>query len=174
MGDRSYDLIHAKWPIPEAEVDTSGKAEIDWLVRLVSDVRTARTELNLPPGARLSFAVTGANERTRLRLETHAGAIGRLARIVQSVAVGGEAQIVVDEATYVLALGDAIDLEAERTRITKAIEAISKERDSLASRLQNPAFVEKAKPEAGEKACADHAEKAAEAERLSAALARLG
>ena len=174
MGVRRYDLIHAKWPEPEAEVDALGKAEIDWLVKLVSEVRTARTELNVPPGARLSFAVTGANEQTRLRLETHSGAIARLARIAQSDAIGGEAQIVVDEATYVLALGDAVDLEAERTRITKAIEAISKESDSLASRLNNPAFVERAKPEAVEKARADHAEKSAEVERLSAALTRLG
>ena len=67
-----------------------------------------------------------------------------------------------------------IDLHAERARITKAIEAIAKERDSLAVRLNNPAFVERAKPEAVEKARADHAEKAAEAERLAAALARLG
>ncbi|MBK9999575.1 MAG: valine--tRNA ligase [Sphingomonadales bacterium] len=174
MGDRPYDLIHAKWPVPGAEVDSLANAEIDWLIKLVSEVRTARTELNVPPGARLSFAVKGANALTCARLVTHSGAIGRLARISQSVAIGGEAQIVVDEATYVLALGDAIDLDAERARLAKAIEAITKELDSLAARLNNPAFVEKAKPEAVEKARADHAEKVAEAERLEAALARLG
>ncbi|MFN5243594.1 MAG: hypothetical protein ACK5B7_04075, partial [Novosphingobium sp.] len=38
----------------------------------------------------------------------------------------------------------------------------------------NPAFVEKAKPEAVDKARADHAMHQAEAERLAAALARLG
>ena len=73
-----------------------------------------------------------------------------------------------------MSLAGGIDVDAERSRITKAIEAISKERDALASRLDNPAFVEKAKPEAVEKARADHAEKSVEAERLSAALARLG
>ncbi|HEX7692937.1 MAG TPA: valyl-tRNA synthetase, partial [Sphingomonas sp.] len=67
-----------------------------------------------------------------------------------------------------------IDLDAERARLTKGIAAAEKERDSLAGRLANPSFVERAKPEAVEKARADHAEKAAEAERLQAALARLG
>ncbi len=67
-----------------------------------------------------------------------------------------------------------IDLDAERARLTKAIAAAEKERDGLAGRLNNPSFVERAKPEAVEKARADHAEKAAEAERLAAALARLG
>jgi valyl-tRNA synthetase len=74
----------------------------------------------------------------------------------------------------VFALDDVIDLDAERSRITKALEAAGKERDALAGRLSNAAFVEKAKPEAVEKARADHAEKAAEAERLTVALARLG
>ena len=73
-----------------------------------------------------------------------------------------------------ISLEGLIDLDAERTRITKAIEAATKERDALAGRLSNAAFVEKAKPEAVEKARADHTEKAAEAERLQAALARLG
>jgi len=80
----------------------------------------------------------------------------------------------VDEATFVLPLEGVIDLAAERTRLTKAIEAAAKERDGLAGRLNNPSFVERAKPEAVEKARADHAEKSAEAERLTAALARLG
>ena len=89
-------------------------------------------------------------------------------------AASGAAQIVVHDATSVLPLEGVIDLDAERARLTKGIAAAEKERDSLAARLNNPSFVERAKPEAIEKARADHAEKSAEAERLSAALARLG
>jgi valyl-tRNA synthetase len=97
-----------------------------------------------------------------------------MARVERSVAVGGEAQIVVGEATYVLALKDFIDLDAEKTRLSKSAAAAEKERDSLAARLSNPNFTERAKPEAVEKARADHDAKAAEAERLRAALERLG
>ena len=80
----------------------------------------------------------------------------------------------IDEATFVLPLEGVIDLDAERARLAKAIAAAEKERDCLAGRLGNASFVERAKPEAVEKARADHAEKAAEAERLTAALGRLG
>ncbi len=71
-------------------------------------------------------------------------------------------------------LGDAIDLDAEKARLSKGAEAAEKERDSLAQRLANPNFTERAKPEAVEKARADHDAKSAEAERLRAALERLG
>jgi valyl-tRNA synthetase len=175
MGDRGANLlIHAAWPEPGTAADSEAKAEVEWLIELIGKVRTARTELNVAPGARIPFAVADANPQTETWLTNNSAAITRLARIDRSVAVGGEAQLVVGEATYVLALGDVIDLGAERARLSKAIDAIAKERDALAARLNNPAFVERAKPEAVDKARADHAEKVAEADRLSAALARLG
>jgi len=177
LGERDYDLIVAKWPIADARaMDPEAGKEIDWLIRLVSEVRSSRTELNVPPGARLAVHLRDASPETRARFERLAPAIARMARIdlADGEASGGAAQVVVDEATFVLPLEGVIDLAAERTRLTKAIEAASKERDSLAGRLNNPSFVERAKPEAVEKARADHAEKSAEADRLTAALARLG
>jgi valyl-tRNA synthetase len=177
LGEREYDLIVAKWPIADARaIDPEAGKEIDWLIRLVSEVRSSRTELNVPPGARLPVYLRDASAETQARFERLAPAIARLARIdrAEGEASGGAAQVVVDEATFVLPLEGVIDLAAERTRLTKAIEAAAKERDGLAGRLNNPSFVERAKPEAVEKARADHAEKSAEAERLTAALARLG
>jgi valyl-tRNA synthetase len=71
-------------------------------------------------------------------------------------------------------LAGHINIEAEKARLSKGAAAAEKERDSLAQRLANPNFTERAKPEAVEKARADHDAKAAEAERLRAALERLG
>jgi len=178
MGPRDHELIVAKWPMADARaLDPSAAQEIDWLIRLVSEIRAARTELNVPPGARLPVFVRDASTETTARLGRQDAALARLARVDQAsgeVPAGGSLQIVVDEATFVVPLGDVVDIEAEKTRLAKAIAAAVKERDGLAGRLNNPSFVEKAKPEAVEKARADHAEKAAEAERLSAALKRLG
>ncbi len=175
LSDRDHDLIVAHWPMADARaIDPAAAQEIDWLIRLVGEVRSSRTELNVPPGARLPYAVADANAETQARLDRNAATIARLARIDPGEVVGGTAQVVVDEATFRLALGDVIDLAAERARLAKAIAAAEKERNALASRLGNASFVERAKPEAVEKARADHAEKAAEAERLTAALNRLG
>ncbi|HEU0066788.1 MAG TPA: valine--tRNA ligase [Sphingomonas sp.] len=175
LAPRRHDLIVGQWPMADARaIEPEASREIDWLIRLVSEIRAARTELNVPPGARVPFAVSGAGDVTLARLDRHAATLARLARIDASVAIGGEAQVVVDEATYTLALGDVIDLAAERARLGKGIAAAEKERDALAGRLSNASFVERAKPEAVDKARADHADKAAEADRLRAALARLG
>ncbi|HSX54047.1 MAG TPA: valine--tRNA ligase, partial [Sphingomonas sp.] len=179
LGDRpDYPLITAKWPMADARaLDPEAVKEVDWLIRLVSELRAARTELNVPPGARLPFHVRDAHADTDERLARQDAVLGRLARVDRAggdAPAGGALQIVVDEATFVLPLEGVIDLDAERARLTKAIAAAEKERDSLNNRLSNPAFAEKAKPEAVEKARADHAEKSAEAARLQAALGRLG
>ena len=178
MGARDYDLIVAKWPMADARsIDPEASREIDWLIRLVSELRAARNELGIAPGVRLVAYVRDADPATDARIERQAAAIARLARIDLSsgdVAAGGAVQVVVDEATFVLPLAGVIDLDAERARLTKGIAAAEKERDALAGRLSNASFVERAKSEAVEKARADHADKAAEAERLTAALGRLG
>jgi valyl-tRNA synthetase len=177
MGERPYPLILAKWPMPDARaLDPEAGPEIDWLIRLVNGIRAARAELNVPPGAKLMLHVRDASEQTRIRLERHLPAIRRLAR-VEALAggeAGGGAQLVVDEATYILPLEGVIDIDAERSRLAKALEAAEKDRDSLAGRLSNASFVERAKPEAVEKARGDHAERSSEADKYRAALARLG
>jgi len=178
MGTRPYELIVAKWPDPNAQVDPHAKAELDWLVRLVSEIRSARTELNVPPSAKLNLFVADVSEETAKRLDRNHAMLSRLARLdsiqLSTFPGKGAAQIVVDEATYALPLEGVIDLAAERDRLAKGATAAEKERDSLAQRLGNPNFTERAKPEAVEKARADHEAKAAEAERLRAALQRLG
>jgi len=67
-----------------------------------------------------------------------------------------------------------VDIAAEKARLEKALAAARKEAKSLEGRLSNANFVERAAPEAVEKARTDHAHHAAEVERLEAALARLG
>jgi valyl-tRNA synthetase len=177
--ERPYPLIVAKWPMPDARaLDPEAGADIEWVIRTVGSIRVARSELNIPPGARLTAIVANAGKRTTDRISSLGPVVGRLARL-QTIGLGeppagGAAQVVVDEATFVLPLEGVIDIATERVRLAKAAEAAEKERDSLATRLANPSFVEKAKPEAVEKARADHAEKASDAEKYRAALARLG
>ena len=179
MSPRANDLILAHWPMADARaLDPEAGPEIDWLVRLVSEIRAARSELNVPPGARLALHVRDAGDVTAVRLSRHDAALKRLARIESvghdAAPSGGAAQVIVDEATFVLPLEGVIDLAAEKARLQKAVATAEKERDSLAGRLGNPAFVEKAKPEAVAQAREDHAARSAEAERLRAALNRLG
>jgi valyl-tRNA synthetase len=177
QGTRGHDLITASWPKVSIQADEAS-AEIAWLIELVSAIRSARTELNVPPGAKLALHAPEADSALQARLGRHGMALERLARVdnvsFAAAPAGGTAQLVVEGLSYALPLESVIDLAAERARLSKAAEQAEKEAAALAGRLNNPGFVERAKPEAVEKAREDFAARAAEAERLRAALRRLG
>jgi valyl-tRNA synthetase len=201
QGERSRDLIVASWPQPMAGVDAGAKRSIEWVVELIKNVRTARTDLNIPPSQKLDWTISQLNDWTETAYFNNQQAIRRLARIDRtyvtsslqglSVSRGGMVelmahfkekklassptmQITADGFLAFAELEGVIDIDAEKARLEKAREASAKEAKSLEGRLANPAFVERAKPEAVEKARADHAHHAAEVVRLEAALARLG
>jgi valyl-tRNA synthetase len=179
MGERAgYPLITAKWPEPAASVSPEAKREVEWLIALVGNLRTAKNELGIAPGAKLDAFLPEPSDATRGIIERNGPAIDRLARLnaiqFAQAPAGAAMQIGAGDANIVVPLEGVVDIAAEKTRLTKALEVSTKEAKSLEGRLKNPAFVEKAKPEAVDKARADHAAHAAEAERLGAALARLG
>ena len=178
LGSRDTDLIVAQWPNPGDRTDAAAKAEIEWLIALVSGFRTARNELGLAPGARLEAWLPEPSAATRAVIAANGAAIDRLARLsaihFAPAPAGAAMQVGAGDATLIVPLEGLIDIAAERTRLEKALGVAQKEAASLAGRLNNPSFVERAKPEAVDKARADHAHHTAEAARLSAALARLG
>jgi valyl-tRNA synthetase len=188
--ERPYELIVAKWPEPQAQADPHTKAELEWLTELISKIRAARTELTIPPSAKMVLHVYSDSVDLRDRVGRHSDALMRLARLKEthfSRSVGSltpdggypsvdgpSITIPVLGVSYMLPLAGIIDVPAEVSRLTKELSSVEKDRDSLAGRLANPNFTERAKPEAVEKARSDHEAKAAEAERLRAALERLG
>ncbi|RWG54118.1 class I tRNA ligase family protein, partial [Mesorhizobium sp.] len=65
---RTSLLCHAAWPAPDFE-DDEAAADINWLVELVSGIRSVRSEMNVPPAAIAPLTVIGANALTQERLE---------------------------------------------------------------------------------------------------------
>ncbi|WP_296604636.1 valine--tRNA ligase, partial [Roseibium sp.] len=72
-------LMLTAWPEPKVS-DEAAAGEINWLVDLISEIRSVRAEMNIPAGAKVSVVVAGASEQTKARLKTHESAILRLAR----------------------------------------------------------------------------------------------
>ncbi|KQX58392.1 MULTISPECIES: valine--tRNA ligase [Ensifer] len=174
--ERSTLLCHAEWPAPSYADDTAAD-EINWLIDLVSGIRSVRSEMNVPPAATAPLIVVGANNLTRERLQQHAQAIGRLARVEHidhaTVAPRGSAQIVVGEATACLPLGNLIDLSAEKARLEKAIAKVEAERERILGKLANEKFVANAKPELVEAERERLVELDLQKESLSVALTRV-
>jgi len=170
-------LISADWPAPEGLDAPDAQAEMNWVVRLITDIRAVRAEMNVPAGAQIPCLVQDASDATKARLARHAGYIHRLARLTGVEATAevpkGAVQIVVGEATYGLPLADVIDIAAERDRLAKAIDKLEKEIGGIEKRLSNPGFLAKADPAVVEDTREKRDDLASQRDRLAAAAARL-
>jgi len=172
-------LIVAPWPdFGPGFAFAESEAEIDWLIRLVTSIRTVRAEMNVPPAAKLAASLRSASAASKARLALHRDAILRLARLasidaVDDASTKGAVQVVHDEATVVLPVADYVDLDQEKTRLAKEIDRIAGDIGKFEKKLGNASFVDKAPPEV----VAEQRERLAEAQaaraRLGAALQRL-
>jgi valyl-tRNA synthetase len=173
---RSTLLAHARWPQPAFE-DKAAADEINWLLDLVTGIRSLRSEMNVPAAAIAPLVVVGSDDETRARLARHDSAIKRLARIGEvsfaNQAPKSSAQVVLGEATFCLPLGDLIDIAVEAARLRKEVAKAEDEIGRIDKKLNNPQFVAKAAEEvvAGERE--KRAELLAVRDRLSVALGRV-
>ncbi|MGS4988626.1 valine--tRNA ligase [Roseibium sp. RP-7] len=169
-------LMLTAWPEPKVS-DEAAAGEINWLVDLISEIRSVRAEMNIPAGAKVSVVVTGASEQTKARLKTHESAILRLARAetvsLADAAPSGAAQIIVGEATVCLPLAGVIDLGAEKTRLQKEAGKLEGEISKIEKKLSNPAFVAKAPEEVVDGEREKVAESKEKLEKVQTALGRL-
>ena len=175
---REAMLMTAGWPeAPDTWLDPEAEAEIGWLVGLVTEARSIRSEMNVSPGARLPLTVSGADDVTLARLSGYgdlARTLARLSSIEEAEAPGrGAAPFVVAGATFALQVADFIDIAAEMARLGKEISALASDIERTAKKLANPDFVSRAPEEVVE----ENRERLAEAEaskaKLEAALQRL-
>lgn len=143
-------LAHAPWSELSFE-DASAADDINWLIELVSGIRSVRSEMNVPPSAQAPLVVLEANDLTKERLAHHDAAIKRLSRVAEislsDAAPKGSAQLVVGEATYCMPLGSLIDLGAEMARLEKENGKLAAEMEKIDKKLSNEKFVANAKPE---------------------------
>jgi valyl-tRNA synthetase len=172
-------LLIARWPEAAAVHGAAeARTELDDIVRLISEVRAVRAEVNVPPSITTKLLVQGASDGTLARAGRWIDAIRRLARVTEIEVLDGAppkgvAQAVVGEATLLLPLADVIDLGAERARLAKDRAKVEGEVKKVRAKLDNADFMAKAKEEVIEENRERLADAEAEIARLDAALARI-
>ena len=126
--------------------------EVNWVIRLISDVRTVRAEMNVPPSQKAPLLLRDASEKTLEWAQKWQAAIDQMARASDVSPLTEEApkmaaQIILNEATIFLPLEGVIDLEAEKGRLNKEISRLESEIGKVEKKLSNENFVARAKPE---------------------------
>jgi valyl-tRNA synthetase len=144
-------LCLATWPTFDGLADPKAEEEIGWLIALVNEVRSVRSEMNVPGGAKIPLVLVGGGKAVRARADRYGEPIQRLARIdaitFAKTPPRGAAQIVLADVTAALPLAGVIDMDAERARLEREIAKAEGEIAKVDAKLANADFVAKAPPE---------------------------
>ncbi|MDH5556521.1 MAG: class I tRNA ligase family protein, partial [Alphaproteobacteria bacterium] len=151
FGDKGQRLINAEWPKLEGLEDKDAADEIGWVIGLISGIRSAKSEMNVPPGSKIPMVLIGAEQANRDRMAAYGELISWLARLdgMEAVDAGtpppsGSIQIVHREATVALPVGDVIDIAQEKARLEKEIAKEQGEESKVSKKLSNEGFMAKA------------------------------
>ncbi len=178
IAPRSQWLIESEWPWYKGLGDAGADAEIGWVIKFISEVRSVRAEMNVPAGAKTACVLVGAGSETRRRAASWEAEIMRLARLssmaFEDTVPKASAQIVLEEATVALPLEGVIDFTAEKARLAKELDKIAKDSAAIDGRLNNPGFVAKAPEDVLVESRERKVELAARKAKVEEALRRLG
>ena len=179
-GDRAGWLMHADWPDYGDISDVAADAEMAWVIGLIEQIRSVRSELNVNAGAKTPLVLMDMSGEALARFERNTVLIQRLARIEGiSMAdqgaddVKGAVTLTLEGAVMALPLAEYVDVKAEGARLKKAADKLAKEAGGIEKKLSNEKFLAKAPDEVVEEQRARLGAAKGEQEKLATAIQRL-
>ena len=148
---RAGPLALGPWPAQGFEVDGAIEAEVGWVVDLIAEIRSVRSEMGVAPSNLTPLILIDPSERAGRSARAWSESIGRLAR-VGSIATAqapppGALLLVVRGETVALPLAGIVDLEAEKARLDREIAKEKLEIAKVEAKLGNDDFVARAPEE---------------------------
>ena len=179
VGKRSNLLVHQNWPnyTPSDLIEPDADQEMNWVISLIENIRSARQQMHVPAGYKIPLIFQEMSEDAQKTFERNSIMIMKLARISDVEKINhfpkGTVSVSASGAIFGLPLADVIDIEAEKNRLIKANEKLTKETASMEGRLNNPKFIKSAPPEVVNETRENLAKRKEEEAQIKNALKRL-
>jgi valyl-tRNA synthetase len=163
-------LVTANWPKSNPELrDENSKLIVAKLQDLVTEIRRFRNDQGIKTSAKVGANFIGLESAG---LENYSAAVRQICR-VEPITGSASAKIEVGKVVIEFDLTGAIDVVAERARLTKDLATAEKDRQTAKVKLDNEGFMAKAPMEVVQEIRARLAETTADIESITAQLAAL-
>lgn len=185
-GEKAPLLITSSWPSNKANdttlnalVDQEALQDIEWLIRLITEIRVLRHEVNVPPSAKIPLRALEVQPKTKTRLETYHETLIKMGRL-ETIDIHNEKanhsdglQLVIDKDVFALDVEISMNVDDERKRLISALDNLQAEINKVELKLANQDFMMKASPEVVTKTKVRLAEAEEHKKKLELALDRL-
>ena len=148
--DRKKLIIHQTWPDLDklSNIDNRSQKEINWLIDLIQEIRSARSEVNIPASLKIKLKIVSLNKQFLECLKNNEIIIKRLARLEsidhEILIKSGSINITIPGIECFIPLENLIDISKEKSRLDKSYKKLKSEQIMLNNKLKNKSFLEKA------------------------------
>jgi valyl-tRNA synthetase len=174
---RDQLLALTPWPQLGGLIDPAAEAEIGWVVDLVTEIRSARSETNVPAGAQVPLVLVNPSADVQARAARWGDVVRRMARLSEIAtadrAPKSSVQLIVRGEVAALPLEGIVDLDAERARLAKETQKIDADVAKIDAKLGNADFLKRAPEEVVDEQRERREEALARKAKIAEALARL-
>jgi valyl-tRNA synthetase len=151
---RAFDqgfLMGQDWPVFNGFHDEAAAEEVNWVIDLITELRSLRNDLGVPAGAKIPLALVKAGVEIEIRTMRHEDVLKRLARLEDitftDATPKGAVTAVFGKTVAALQIADFVDVEEARKRLDKELGQIEKDITSTEKKLSNENFVARAPEE---------------------------
>jgi len=151
---RAFDqgfLMGQDWPDFTGFHDEAAAKEVNWVIDLITELRSLRNDLGVPAGARIPLALISAGPEIEARALRHEDVLKRIARLEDiafaDAAPEGAVTAVFGDTAAALSIADFVDIAEARKRLDKELGQIEKDITSTEKKLGNADFVARAPEE---------------------------
>jgi len=140
-------LMFKDWNIkPQLSFNTSFK-KIDWLIDLVTNIRSAKVDLNVSPGTFIDISTSEISSNKISIINDNLDVfkrLGRVTNISHSKTNKNGVKIIVRGETVILFFNQNLNLSEQKQKISNKVIDLEKKINSIKNKLKNKSFLKKA------------------------------
>jgi len=128
--------------------------KIHWVIQLISNIRSTKVDLDVPPGSFLDISTCDLNKKRRLIIENNLEIfkrVGRISNIYKSEVKKKGIKIIVEGESVTLYFDHNIDFLVQEKKISQRINDLEKKLSLIKKKFENKSFLKNAPKQIVEK-----------------------
>ena len=140
-------LMLKNWDLKYYAQFKKSHTEIDWLIKIVTSIRSTKVDLNVPPGTFIDISVEELKSKKSKIIHDNSivlKRLGRISNIDYSKTNKNGVKIVIDGETITLYFSQSLNLQEQFQRISNKADALGKKINQISNKLSNKSFLKNA------------------------------
>jgi len=140
-------LMFKSWDIKQKQTFNKSYSKIDWLINLISNIRSTKVDLNVSPGSFIDISSSELKTQKTSLINDNLSVFKRLARVTNVNNLKSDkngVKIIVDGETVILYFDQNLDLNEQKQKLSNKVKDLDNKIISIKTKLKNKSFLKNA------------------------------